>query len=341
MQIGIDSFAATENLDSNKKKNAKSIDELIDRIVKADQVGLDVFGVGEHHRKEFLDSAPHVILAAAAAKTKNIILTSAVTVLSASDPVRVFQNYATLDLISKGRAEIVAGRGSFTEAFELFGYSLKDYDELFEEKLELLIEIQNNETVNWRGDHRPPLMNQTIFPRPIQDPLPIWVGIGGTPQSFLRAGKLGLPLMIAVIGGETHRFKPLVDMYREAGRRAGHSPEKLKVGLHSLGYVAENSKKAVEDYFPGYAKTFTRIGKERGWPPVTLERFKTQNGPSGALMIGSADEIAKKILNHSRALGGISRFTFQMDNAELSHKQLLKSIKLIGEKVAPYVRENE
>ena len=335
MQIGIDSFAATENLDSNKKKNAKSIDELIDRIVKADQVGLDVFGVGEHHRKEFLDSAPHVILAAAAAKTKNIILTSAVTVLSASDPVRVFQNYATLDLISKGRSEIVAGRGSFTEAFELFGYSLNDYDKLFEEKLELLIEIQNNETVNWRGDHRPPLMNQTIFPRPIQDPLPIWVGIGGTPQSFLRAGKLGLPLMIAVIGGETHRFKPLVDMYREAGRRAGHSPEKLKVGLHSLGYVAENSKKAVEDYFPGYAKTFTRIGKERGWPPVTLERFKAQNGPSGALMIGSPDEIAEKITRHSKALGGISRFTFQMDNAELTHHQLQKAIGLIGEKIKP------
>jgi probable LLM family oxidoreductase len=323
MQIGVDSFAATESFDkSNSKKNAKSVEKLINRIIKADEVGLDVFGIGEHHRKEFLDSAPHMILSAAAAKTKNITLTSAVTVLSAADPVRVFQNYATLDLISNGRAEIVAGRGSFTEAFELFGYNLSEYDQLFEEKLELLIKIQNNDYVNWSGNYRPELNNQIIFPKPIQNPLPIWIGVGGTPQSFIRAGKLGLPLMIAIIGGETHRFKSLVDMYRESGRRAGHSPEKLKIGLHSLGYVAENSKKAVEDYFPGYAKTFTRIGKERGWPPVTLERFKAQNGPLGALMIGSPKEIAEKILRHSEALGGISRFTFQMDNAELSHKQL-------------------
>ena len=338
MQIGVDSFAATESFDkSNSKKNAKSVEKLINRIIKADEVGLDVFGIGEHHRKEFLDSAPHMILSAAAAKTKNITLTSAVTVLSAADPVRVFQNYATLDLISNGRAEIVAGRGSFTEAFELFGYDLSKYDQLFEEKLELLIKIQNNEYVNWSGNFRPELNNQIIFPRPIQSPLPIWIGVGGTPQSFIRAGKLGLPLMIAVIGGETHRFKPLVDMYRESGRRAGHSSEKLKVGLHSLGYVAENSKKAVEDYFPGYAKTFTKIGKERGWPPVTLDRFKAQNGPLGALMIGSPKEISEKILRHSEALGGISRFTFQMDNAELSHKQLLKSIELIGNKIKPII----
>ena len=338
MQIGVDSFAATESFDkSNSKKNAKSVEKLINRIIKADEVGLDVFGIGEHHRKEFLDSAPHMILSAAAAKTKNITLTSAVTVLSAADPVRVFQNYATLDLISNGRAEIVAGRGSFTEAFELFGYDLSKYDQLFEEKLELLIKIQNNEYVNWSGNFRPELNNQKIFPRPIQSPLPIWIGVGGTPQSFIRAGKLGLPLMIAVIGGETHRFKPLVDMYRESGIRAGHSSEKLKVGLHSLGYVAENSKKAVEDYFPGYAKTFTKIGKERGWPPVTLDRFKAQNGPLGALMIGSPKEISEKILRHSEALGGISRFTFQMDNAELSHKQLLKSIELIGNKIKPII----
>ena len=338
MQIGIDSFAASETIENlNGKQNAISIQQLLERIKKSDDVGLDVFGVGEHHRKEFLDSAPHVILSAAAAQTKNIILTSAVTVLSAADPVRVFQNYATLDLISNGRAEIVAGRGSFTEAFELFGYKMEQYDELFEEKLELLIEIQKNEKVTWRGNHRPTLNNQYIYPRPLQDPLPIWVGVGGTPQSFLRAGNLGLPLMIAVIGGETHRFKPLVDMYRESGRRAGHSPEKLKVGLHSLGYVAESSKQAVEDYFPGYAKTFTRIGRERGWPPVTLKRFKEQNGPTGALMIGNPEEIAEKILRHSEALGGISRFTFQMDNAELSHKQLLKSIELIGQKIKPII----
>ena len=333
MEIGIDSFADKREGDDS----VKAINNVIDRIVYADEVGLHVFGIGEHHRKEFLDSSPFMILSAAAARTKNIRLTSAVTVLSAADPVRVFQNYATLDLISNGRAEIVAGRGSFTEAFELFGYKMEQYDELFEEKLELLIEIQKNEKVTWRGNHRPTLNNQYIYPRPLQDPLPIWVGVGGTPQSFLRAGNLGLPLMIAVIGGETHRFKPLVDMYRESGRRAGHSPEKLKVGLHSLGYVAESSKQAVEDYFPGYAKTFTRIGRERGWPPVTLKRFKEQNGPTGALMIGNPEEIAEKILRHSEALGGISRFTFQMDNAELSHKQLLKSIELIGQKIKPII----
>ena len=338
MQIGIDSFAASETIETlNGKQNAISIQKLLERIKRADDVGLDVFGVGEHHREEFLDSAPHVILSAAASLTQNIILTSAVTVLSAADPVRVFQNYATLDLVSNGRAEIIAGRGSFTEAFELFGYKMEQYDELFEEKLELLIKIQQNKKVTWRGDFRPPLNNQYIYPRPFQEPLPIWIGVGGTPQSFLRAGNLGMPLMIAVIGGETHRFKPLVDMYRESGRRAGHSPEKLKVGLHSLGYVAENSKQAVEDYFPGYAKTFTRIGRERGWPPVTLERFKAQNGPTGALMIGNPEEIAEKILRHSEALGGISRFTFQMDNAELSHKQLLKSIELIGGKIKPII----
>ena len=338
MQIGIDSFAASETIENlNGKQNAISIQKLLERIKRSDKVGLDVFGVGEHHRKEFLDNAPHVILSAAAAQTQNIILTSAVTVLSAADPVRVFQNYATLDLISNGRAEIIAGRGSFTEAFDLFGYKMEQYDKLFEEKLDLLIEIQKKEKVTWRGDFRPPLINQYVYPRPFQTPLPIWIGVGGTPQSFLRAGTLGMPLMIAVIGGETRRFKPLVDMYREAGRRAGHSPENLKVGLHSLGYVAKNSKQAVEDYFPGYAKTFTRIGKERGWPPVTLERFKAQNGPSGALMIGNPEEIAEKILRHSEALGGISRFTFQMDNAELSHKQLLKSIELIGEKIKPII----
>ena len=341
MQIGIDSFAATESTkNTNGKQNVKAINELIERIVKADKVGLDVFGLGEHHRKEFLDSAPHMILAAAAAKTKNIILTSAVTVLSAADPVRVFQNYATLDLISNGRAEIIAGRGSFTESFSLFGYKLDDYNILFEEKIELLNQLQNNKKINWRGNFRPSLIDQEVYPKSIQNPLPVWIGVGGTPQSFMRAGKLGLPLMIAVIGGETHRFKPLVDMYREAGRRAGHSPEKLKVGLHSLGFVSTSSEKAVEEYFPGYAKTFTRIGKERGWPPVTLKRFKEQNGPKGALMIGNPKEIAEKILRHSKALGGISRFSFQMDNAELSNKQLLKSIELIGSEVCPFVKGN-
>jgi probable LLM family oxidoreductase len=341
MEIGIDSFAATDNnKKGSPKANAHAIEKLIDRIEFADKKGLNIFGIGEHHRYEFLDSAPHMILAAAAARTSKIILTSAVTVLSAADPVRVFQNYATLDLISKGRAEIIAGRGSFTEAFPLFGHRLKEYDALFSEKLELLLQIRDNENVNWEGQFRPRLKNQSIYPRPHQEKLPIWIGVGGTPNSFIRAGTLGMPLMIAVIGGETKRFKPLVDLYREAGRRAGHDKDKLKVGLHSLGYVAETSEKAVEDYFPGYAETFTRIGKERGWPPVTLKRFKEQNGANGAFLIGEPEEIANKILRHSKSLGGIDRFTFQMDNAGLNHSKLKNSIKLIGEKVIPIIQKN-
>lgn len=335
MQIGIDSFAASTAHDSvETTDNAKSIAELLDRIEMADQVGLDHFGIGEHHRKEFLDSAPSMILAAAAARTKNIRLTSAVTVLSAADPVRVFQNYATLDLISNGRAEIVAGRGSFTESFPLFGFKFEDYDALFAEKLELLLAIRENEVLNWSGQFRAALQNQAIYPRPVQDPLPIWVGVGGTPASFARAGILGLPLMVAVIGGETHRFRPLVDLYKEAGQRAGHDPDKLKVGLHSLGYVAKTKEKAVENYYPSYAETFTKIGKERGWPPVTQARFDAQTGPTGAIVIGDPEEVVEKLIRHSEALGGVSRFSFQMDIG-LNHKQLSEAIELIGGEVKP------
>jgi probable LLM family oxidoreductase len=278
-----------------------------------------------------------MILAAAASQTKNIKLTSAVTVLSAADPVRVFQNFATLDLISKGRAEMVVGRGSFTEAFPLFGLNLNDYDALFSEKLGLLLKIRDNEFVTWSGKFRPALHSQAIYPRPLQEPFPIWLGVGGTPESFVRAGTLGLPLMVAVIGGETHRFSPLVDLYREAGRRAGHSPEKLKVGLHSLGYVSDTTEKAIEEYYPGYAETFTRIGKERGWPPVTFSRFEAQRGPRGAYLVGNPEEVAEKILRHSESLGGLSRLSFQMDNANLTHSQLLKAIEIIGTKVKPLV----
>lgn len=337
MEIGIDSFAAANNT-GIAANNRNALYELLERIEHADKVGIDVFGIGEHHRKEFLDSATTLILAAAAARTQRIRLTSAVTVLSAADPVRVFQNFATLDLISNGRAEIVTGRGSFTEAFPLFGLNLQDYDALFIEKLDLLLQIRDNETVNWSGKFRPALRNQAIYPRPLQQELPIWLGVGGTPQSFARAGMLGLPLMVAIIGGETHRFRPLIDLYREAGARAGHAPEKLKVGLHSLGYVAPTKEEALNDYYPGYAETFTRIGKERGWPPVTRTHFDAQNGKRGALLVGNPQEIAEKILRHSEALGGISRFTFQMDNAALPHTKLLRSIELIGTQVAPLVR---
>ena len=340
MQIGVDSFAAapphTET--GAPVSSADAMGQLLDRIQQADAVGLDVFGVGEHHRAEFLDSAPALILAAAAARTNQIRLTSAVTVLSAADPVRVFQQFATLDLISNGRAEMIVGRGSFTEAFPLFGLNIQNYDELFTEKLDLLLTIRDNEIVNWSGKFRPSLTNQAIYPRPVQQPLPIWIGVGGTPASFVRAGTLGLPLMVAVIGGETHRFRPLVDLYREAGRRAGHAPETLKVGLHSLGYVAETTEQAIADFYPGYAETFTRIGRERGWPPVTRPHFNAQNGPMGALLVGGPEELAEKILRHSKALGGIDCISFQMDNAALPHQKLMRSIDLLGTAVAPLVR---
>ena len=340
MEIGIDSFAAASIGDGedSAKKSMIALAQLLERIELADKVGLDVFGIGEHHRKEFLDSSPAIILAAAAAKTKQIKLTSAVTVLSAADPVRVFQNFATLDLISQGRAEMVVGRGSFTEAFPLFGLNLNDYDKLFIEKLGLLLNIRDNEFVTWSGKFRASLTNQAIYPRPLQKQLPIWLGVGGTPESFVRAGTLGLPLMVAIIGGETHRFRPLIDLYREAGEKAGHAPEKLKVGLHSLGYVANTTKEAIDEYYPGYAETFSKIGKERGWPPVTKARFDAQNGELGALLVGSAEEVSEKIVRHSKALGGISRFSFQMDNAGLSHEKLLESITLIGTRVAPLVK---
>jgi probable LLM family oxidoreductase len=340
MELGIDSFAAASIGEGpeRQRNSAKALAELLGRIEHADAAGLDVFGIGEHHRKEFLDSAPTMILAAAASRTKQIRLTSAVTVLSAADPVRVFQNFATLDLISNGRAEMVVGRGSFTEAFPLFGLKLQDYDQLFSEKLDLLLQIRNHEVVTWSGRFRPPLDNQPIYPRSLQDPLPIWLGVGGTPASFARAGTLGLPLMVAIIGGETHRFRPLIDLYREAGKRAGHSAETLKVGLHSLGYVAATREKAVADFYPGYAETFTRIGRERGWPPVTRAHFDSQIGSRGALLIGDPEEVAERILRHSESLGGISRITFQMDNAKLTHTQLLESIELLGSKVAPLLQ---
>lgn len=340
MEVGIDSFAAAgvANDTGAAISSTDSLSQLLDRIEHADRAGLDVFGIGEHHRQEFLDSAPTMILAAAAARTKRIRLTSAVTVLSAADPVRVFQNFATLDLISKGRAEMVVGRGSFIEAFPLFGLNLQDYDALFIEQLDLLLNIRKNEFVTWSGKFRPALHNQPIYPRPLQNPLPVWLGVGGTPQSFVRAGTLGLPLMVAIIGGETHRFRPLVDLYREAGKKAGHSPEQLKVGLHSIGYVASTTQEAINDFYPGYAETFTRIGKERGWPPVTRAHFDAQNGRRGALLVGGPEEVAEKILRHGEALGGISRLTFQMDNAALSHKKLMQAIELVGARVVPLLR---
>jgi len=342
MEIGIDSFAkkTQTNEGGTIADNALAMKELIDRIVHADKVGLDVFGVGEHHRKEFLDTAAHNILTAAAARTDNIKLTSAVAVISAMDPVRLFQNYATLDLISNGRAEIVAGRGSFTEAYPLFGLDFKDYDDLYAEKLDLLLKIRDEEKVTWSGKFRPQMVDQPVYPRPLQERLPVWVGVGGTPASFVRAGALGLPLMVAVIGGETHRFRPLIDLYYEAAEKAGVDKSQLKVGLHSLGFVANSKEEAIEKYYPGYRVWFNQIGQERGWPPVTMERFEQQIGELGAYVIGGPEEVAEKLIRHSKALGGISRFTFQIDNAGLTHEDLMETYTLIGEKVKPLVLES-
>lgn len=341
MEIGIDSFAAAPKSNEHDRNldNSIALGELLDRIQLADEAGLDVFGLGEHYRQDYLDSASPVILGAAAARTKRIRLASAVTVLSAADPVRMFQNFATIDLISKGRAEMVVGRGSFMESFPLFGLQFKDYDSLFAEKLELLLAIREKEVISWSGKFRPPITDMGIYPRPLQKELPVWIGVGGTPESFIRAGKLGLPLMLAVIGGETHRFRRLVNLYRQAGEEAGHAPEKLKVGLHSLGYVAKTTQEAKDSFYPGYAETFTQIGRERGWPPVTRNQFEDQVGPTGALVVGSPEEVAAKIFRHSMALGGISRFTFQMDSAGLSHAQLMEAIELIGKEVMPILAD--
>jgi probable LLM family oxidoreductase len=337
MQLGLDSFIAVQPnpFSGVAPTPVDRMGQLLEEVETADAAGLDAFGIGEHHRHDFLDSSPTVILAAAAARTQKIRLTSAVTVLSAADPVRVFQDFATLDLISQGRAEIVAGRGSFTESFPLFGHKLEDYDSLFAEKLDLLLKIRAQTEVTWSGRHRAALTGQGIYPRPHQPELPIWVGVGGTPASFVRAGSLGLPLMVAIIGGEPHRFRPLIDLYREAGAHAGHAPEKLRVGLHMLGYVAATTPQARDEFFPGYARAFTEIGRERGWPPVTRQHFDALTGPTGALIVGDADHVAAKVKRIDQALGGIDRLNFQMSVASLPHPEMLHAIKLLGGSVRP------
>jgi probable LLM family oxidoreductase len=341
MQIGVDSFAALfpDPATGVALSPVTRMRNLIEEVEHADQVGLDVFGIGEHHRREFLDSAPAIILAAAASRTRHIRLSSAVTVLGADDPVRVFQNFATLDLISQGRAEIVVGRGSFIEAFPLFGLDLNNYDTLFAEKLDLLLKIRDNVQVHWSGTHRAPLTGQEVHPRPMQKRLPIWLGVGGTPESFVRAGTLGLPLMVAIIGGEPHRFRPLIDIYREEGRRAGHPAAQLTVGMHAIGFLGDTTEQAADDFYPGYAQTMTQIGKERGWPPTTRRQFDATRGPKGALLIGDAETVANKILYVNEALGGLSRITFQMSVSTLTHRKLMRSIEILGTQVVPILRK--
>jgi probable LLM family oxidoreductase len=341
MELGIDSFVElTPDPQSGRSVSAQQrVQDLLEEIELADRVRLDVFGIGEHHRSEFIASSPAVFLAAGAARTKSIRLSSAVTVLSSDDPVRVFQDFATVDLISKGRAEIVVGRGSFIESFPLFGHDLKDYDTLFAEKLDLLLKIRANTHVLWKGKFRSELTGQGVFPRPLQDSLPIWLGVGGTPNSFARAGALGLPLAIAIIGGEPHRFRPLVDLYREAGKRAGFAPEQLKISVHTLGFLADTTAEAADQLYPVYAQTMSRIGKERGWPPTTRAQFDATRGPSGALLVGDAETVSNKILGINDALGGISRLTLQLTIGTLPHVQVMRAIELLGSRVAPLVQQ--
>jgi probable LLM family oxidoreductase len=341
MQIGIDSFVETslKPVNGAGPDQAARIRDLLEEIELADQVGLDVFGIGEHHRQEFVASAPAVVLAAAAARTKKIRLTSAVTVLSSEDPVRVFQQFATLDLLSQGRAEIIVGRGSFIESYPLFGFDLEDYDSLFTEKLELLLRIRESTQVHWSGKHRATLTGQGVYPRPIQNPFPIRVGVGGTPKSFARAGFLGLPLAVAIIGGEPRRFRPLVDLYRESGERAGHAEEGLDVSIHSIGFVADTNEQAADDFYPSYSELFNRIGKERGWPPISRAQFDASRAPTGALLIGDPETVAEKIVYENNVLGGINRFTILLNGGMIGHRKTMRAIELLGTRVAPMVRK--
>ena len=334
MELGIYTFADVgAGIDP-----ARRLRNLLEEIELSDQLGLDVFGVGEHHRPDYAVSAPAVVLAAAAERTSNIRLTSAVTVLSSDDPVRVFQQFATLDLLSGGRAEIMAGRGSFIESFPLFGYDLDDYDELFAEKLELFLELRASELVTWSGKHRAPLEDAGVYPRPLQDLLPVWIAVGGTPQSVVRAAALGLPLAIAIIGGQPEHFAPLARLYREAARRAGHDPARLPISINSHTYVADTSRQASDEYFPTYAAMMNRIGRERGWPSMTRAQFDALCGPRGALLVGSPDEVIEKIL-FEHELFGHQRFLAQISVGAMPHDKVLHAIELLGTKVAPAVRK--
>jgi probable LLM family oxidoreductase len=339
MHVGVDSFVSTVTDPSTERVigAAERMEHLLEEIALADQVGLYSFGIGEHHRPEYYDSSPAVILGAAAALTSRIRVGSAVNVLSAADPVRVFQAFATVDLISKGRVDLVVGRGSFVEAFPLFGLDLADYDSLFAEKLDLLLRIRDSEHVTWSGRHRPELTGQGVYPRPVQDPLPIWVGVGGTPASFVRAGLLGLPLMVAIIGGEPRQFAPLIDLYRRTGAEAGHAPEVLQVGLHVFGFVAESTQVAADTIYPGWHEMFTKVSRERGFRPPTRAQFDATSGPDGAFFMGDPDSVADKLVRIAEQLGGVDRVSLQMTNTRLAHDDLLRGIELLGTEVAPRV----
>ncbi|MBD8006272.1 LLM class flavin-dependent oxidoreductase [Bacillus norwichensis] len=340
MEIGITTFVETTPDPKTGKviSHAERLREVVEEIVLADEVGLDVFGVGEHHREDFAASSPAILLAAAAPQTKRIRLTSAVTVLSSDDPVRVFQDFSMLDGISNGRAEIMAGRGSFIESFPLFGYDLKDYDELYEEKLELLLKIRESEKVTWRGGHRPAIDNLGVYPRPVQDPLPIWIGSGGNTQSVIRAGILGLPLVLAIIGGRPVQFAPLVEIYKRAAAQSGHDITKLPVASHSHGFVADTTEEAAEKFFPSTQQVMNVLGRERGWGHYSRESFDAARSPEGALYVGDPETVAQKII-HLRKEVGITRFMMHVPLGTMPHDQVMRSIELLGTEVAPLVRE--
>jgi len=339
-EIGISTFleATPDPITGKSISHAKRLRNAIEEIVLADQVGLDVYGIGEHHRADYAGTAPAVVLAAAAGLTKKIRLTSAVTVLSSDDPVRVYQSFSTLDGISNGRAEIMAGRGSFIESFPLFGYSLNDYDELFEEKLELLLAIRDSEKVTWRGKHRPAINNLGVYPRPVQNPLPVWIASGGNPESAIRAGMLGLPIAFAIIGGMPEQFAPLVNLYKEAAKQAGHDPNKLPVATHSHGFVAETTEQAADLFYAPTAAQMNVIGRERGWGPYTRATYDQARSLRGALYVGDPEYVAEKIILLHKNLG-INRFFLHTNVGTMPHLDVMRSIELLGTKVAPIVRK--
>ncbi|MGD6855939.1 LLM class flavin-dependent oxidoreductase [Bacillus infantis] len=340
MEIGISTFVETtpDVKTGEIASHAQRLREVVEEIILADEVGLDVFGVGEHHRKDYAASSPAVVLAAAAPQTKKIRLTSAVTVLSSADPVRVFQDFATLDGISNGRAEIMAGRGSFIESFPLFGYDLQDYNELFDEKLGLLLALQKSEKVTWAGNHRPAIENLGVYPRPVQDPLPIWIGSGGSSDSVIRAGLLGLPLVLAIIGGRPVQFAPLVQLYYRAAAQAGHDISKLQVASHSHGFVAESNEEAADKFFPPTQQAMNVLGRERGWGHYDRGAFDAASSFEGALYVGDPETVAKKIIDLRKNVG-ITRFMHHVPVGSMPHEDVMKSIELLGREVAPIVRE--
>jgi probable LLM family oxidoreductase len=339
MELGISTFGEIPiaHISGNAVGAQKRVDELIEEAVLADEVGLDVFALGEHHRPDYVVSAPDVVLAAVAAVTKRIKLSSAVTVLSSADPVRVFQNFATLDLISKGRAEIMAGRGSFIESFPLFGYDLDDYDELFTEKLDLLLNINNNEVVTSKGHHRASISGLGVYPRPYQEKLPIWIAVGGTPASVIRAGSLNLPLTVAILGGNPAQFLQLVELYRKSATKAGHDAGKLQLAINQHMYIADNSQQAADEFWPTYSTLMNRVGKERGWSPMTRPQFEYLRSPMGPLLVGNVQEVADKIIAEYKLFRN-TRFLSQTIAGDIPHEKLLHSIRLFGMEVAPLVR---